>query len=129
MARHRRQVDNTGAEDDRQTAARECPQQRAHAADAGVCSGLVGSHEHHLGELTVSDVGGRHQRQAVAARTIDEVIRPPVCERIQQRPAVAARRAGLEHLLDDRLAVLRHAQVKGDGSRVDAGYTEHIIRQ
>ena len=49
-------------------------------------------------------------------------------ERVQQWGAVLAQRAGLEHLLDDRLAVLQHAQVERDRARVDAGYAGHIIR-
>ncbi len=91
--------------------------------------GLVRPHEHHLGQLALSDVGRRHQRQAVAARAVDQVVRPVASERVQQRLAVLAQRPGLEHLLDDRFAVLEHAQVERDSSRVDAGYTGpgHII--
>ena len=128
VARNRRQVDDARAEHDRQPAAGERSQQRAHPADAGVGARLVGPHQHHLGQLALSDVGGRHQREAVAARTVDQVVGPVARQRVEQWGAVLAQRAGLEHLLDDRLAVLEHAQVKRDRSRVDAGYPGHIIR-
>ena len=46
-------------------------------------------------------------------------------QRIEQRSAVPAERAGLENLLDDRLTVLQDAQVKRDGSWVNPGYAGH----
>ena len=46
-------------------------------------------------------------------------------QRIEQRSAVPAERAGLENLLDDRLTVLQDAQVKRDGSRVNPCYAGH----
>ena len=101
------------------------PQQRAHPADTGFGAGLVGPHEHHLGEFALPHVRGRHQRQAVAARPVDQVVGPVARQRVQQRSAVLAQRAGLEHLLEHRLAVLEHAQVKRDRARVDAGYAGH----
>ena len=120
-------MDDAGTEDDGQSAADEGPQQRAQPADAGVGMGLVGAHQHHLGQLALPDVGCGHERQPVAARTVDEVIGAVDGERLQQRPAVRAERAGLEHLLDDRFAVLQHAQVERDRTGVDAGYPGHII--
>ena len=67
------------------------------------------------------------ERQPVAARAVDEVIGAVAGERLQQRTAVRAERAGLEHLLDDGLAILQYAQVERDGAGVDAGYPGHII--
>ena len=94
-------------------------------ASARASSGL---HQHHLGQLALTDTRRGHEWKAVAAWTVDEVVRSVARERIEQWSAVLAQRAGLEHLLHDRLAVLQHAQVKRDRSRVDAGYTGHIIR-
>ncbi len=48
-------------------------------------------------------------------------------ERLKQRTAVLAERAGLEDLLENRLAVLQNAQVERHGSRVDTGYPGHMI--
>jgi hypothetical protein len=120
-------VDHAGTEDDRQAAARQCPQQRAHPAYPGVGARFVRPHQHHLGQLALSDAGGGDQRQTVAARPVHQVIGSVAGERVQQRPAVLAQRAGLEHLLDDRGTVLQHAQVKRDRSGVDTGYPGHII--
>jgi len=90
---------------------------------------LIRPDQHHLGQLALSDVGGRHERDAVAAWTVDEVIGTVALKRLQQRPAVLAQRAGLEHPLNDRPAVLQHAQVERDRARVDAGYARHMMRR
>ena len=120
-------MDHAGAEDDRQAAARKRPQQRAHPAHAGVGVSLIGAHEHHLGQLPLADVGGRDERQAVAARAVEEVVRPVARQRLEQRPAVLTQQAGVEDPLEDRLAVAQDAQVERDRSRVETGYSGHMI--
>ena len=48
-------------------------------------------------------------------------------ERLEQRPAVLAQRTRLEYLLDDRFAVLEHAQIERHRSGVDRRYAELMI--
>ena len=120
-------VDDAGTEDHRQSAVDEGAQQGAQPADPGVGMRLVGTHQHHLGQFALPDAGGGHERQAVAAGPVDEVIRAVPGERLKQRTAVVAERARREHLLDHRLAVAQDAQVEGNGSGVDTGYSGHII--
>ena len=120
-------MDDAGTEDHRQSAVHERAQQRAQPADAGVGVRLVGTNQHHLGQLALPDGGCGQERQSVAARTVDEVIGAVAGERLKQRTAVLAERAGLEDLLEHGLAVLQHAQVERHRSRVDTGYAGHMI--
>ena len=105
----------------------ECAQQRAHPADSSIGARLVGADQHHLRQLALADVGCIHQWQAVTAWPVDEVVRTVGGQRLQQRRGVVTQRPGREHLLEDRLAVLEHAQVERHRSRVDAGYPGHMI--
>ena len=76
----------------------------------------------------LSHLGTRQKRKTVPAGPVHKVKRSVARQRLEQRAAVLAQRAGLEHLLEDWLAVLEHAQVERDRSGVHAGYPRHIIR-
>ena len=114
-------MDGAGAEDERDAGRDERPDDRAHPGDADASARLVGALEHHERQLSVVDLGARHEREPVPGRPEHEVERPVGAQRIDERRRVGPELSGPEAVLHERQPTVQRAQVEGERAGIDAG--------
>ena len=114
-------MDRAGAEDERDAGRDQRPHDRPHARDAGARLGLVGALEDHQGELALAHLRGGDEREAVAGRADDEVVRRVGEQRVDEGGRVGAEPGGGEAGLEQRPPAVERADAERDRPGINAG--------